>query len=682
MRTTATPLTAIRLPPIYTRTPLSPLVSTPMSAASQSSNLSLLDRYLIEAERIGTPISPPDELSKSALTRDIPETAIYAPFIPPSGSPPDTASEIFSPVLGEGPAEKWDAQDQIERWEVEDLRDKLLRSPEPVSPTGSDETFIEDDDEPSPAEQAPLCEAEATSGADIQHELRNEIHHGLQLDHVPQSSDVSDTIQVAAVPLTNEKSNHDVSAAKAPLVEENEAMIPQRRPSGPKQPMEIRSPGHNDALVGEAPPSAPTKDSFGIPLSVQLDSKLSPHFDPPPAPMSSTFKMTLPTFVDSHHSSHFDPPPAPKLAEFPLEFPPSPKFAGPAPIDTTQSVDQWRRLTISGAPRSAMDSPTVNETHFLSLASPMAPPPAPGPANLKFEVALPDSPVRSKPAPINTSAPMLSETVDWKCRSLSSATMSSGTPTPKFTSEPSTATKETTFMIAAPGKKAKTVRFALSDICKSPLPSSTFKIPVSPGFPNFSRHIPHESEFDMPTISPALSDQPARKASLTVADALLDPVQDTERRDGRSLFRRISPTLGRFGRSQSEGRGVLARRHSEPQTPRFDDSQITKASEIGDAAVDEQTTNGIPILPNTVYDPQKKQFFATNSQVKSEKYIILQAYFKPGFNKKKDIPLGSLNTSVSPAPVATRQDGSNPGDQSALPMSAESNSSESNPLWW
>lgn len=673
MRSSITPLTAIRLPPIYTRTPLSPLVSTPMSAASQSSNLSLLDRYLIEAERLGTPISPPDELSKSALTRDFPETPVYAPFEAPIGSPIDTASEIFSPVLGDGPAE---------RWEVEDLRDKLLRSPEPVSPTGSDETFIEDDAECSEPEPIISSEEDTTAGSEA-HNAISEVP-ALQ-DEVPALGQVD----ASPVPTANEivpAGDQEVKTVEAESDSLQQEQLPSplfsRKVTGPKPSMEIRSPGHNDTIVGEAPPSAPTKDSFGIPLQVQLDSKLSPHFDPPPAPMTSTFKMTLPEFVESRGPSHFDPPPAPKLAGFPLEFPPSPKFAGPAPIDTSQSVDHWRRLTISGSPPSTMDSPTAGETHFLSLASPMAPPPAPGPSNLKFDVQLPDSPLRSKPAPIDTSAPSHANS-DSNQKPLSAATMSSGTPTPRQLSEPSPAAKETTFLIAAPGKKAKTVRFALSDICKSPLPDTTFKIPVSPGFPNFSRHIPHESEFVMPEPSPELVPAVQEATPSMAANALLDLPVATDSREARSLFRKISPTFGRFARSQSEGRSVLARRHSEPQTPSVEVSRPRKASAIDEAALqDENTTNGIPILPNTIYDPQRKQFYATKNQVKSEKYIILQAYFKPNANKRRDVNLGPLDTTVGPARVADRHDGASAGDQSALPMSAESNSSESNPLWW
>lgn len=167
------------------------------------------------------------------------------------------------------------------------------------------------------------------------------------------------------------------------------------------------------------------------------------------------------------------------------------------------------------------------------------------------------------------------------------------------------------------------------------------------------------------------------------ANALLDLPVTTGLREGRSVFRKISPTFGRFARSQSEGRNVLARRHSEPQTPSIEVSRKAKADAIDEAALqDENTTNGIPILPNTIYDPQRKQFYATKNQVKSEKYIILQAYFKPNANKRRDVALSPLDTTVGPLRIANQQGGPNAGDQSALPMSAESAGSDSNPLWW
>ncbi|KAE9962538.1 hypothetical protein EG328_000344 [Venturia inaequalis] len=98
------------------------------------------------------------------------------------------------------------------------------------------------------------------------------------------------------------------------------------------------------------------------------DSELS---TPPPSSFGQTFASQLPELHLYTGRSRFDPPPAPGYDCFPDKFPSSPKFSGPAPIDTSLSISRKSDLA------SAMNSPVLPEERSFAVARSLDPPPAP-----------------------------------------------------------------------------------------------------------------------------------------------------------------------------------------------------------------------------------------------------------------------------------------------------------------
>lgn len=92
---------------------------------------------------------------------------------------------------------------------------------------------------------------------------------------------------------------------------------------------------------------------------------------PPPSSFGQTFASRLPELYLHAGKSQFDPPLAPRYDCFPDEFPSTPRFSGPAPIDTSLQIS--RKLDLD----SAMNSPVLPEERSLAVARSLDPPPAP-----------------------------------------------------------------------------------------------------------------------------------------------------------------------------------------------------------------------------------------------------------------------------------------------------------------
>lgn len=131
----------------------------------------------------------------------------------------------------------------------------------------------------------------------------------------------------------------------------------------------------------------PVPDRSKLQFSEQLPASPA-RSEPAPIDTSPRLDQTFDAGDPNTAISLKNPPPAPDASKlrFNKELPASPAKSRPAPIDTSPRLDQ---TFDRGDPNTA-----------ISLENP---PPAPLPSKLQFSEQLPASPARSKPAPIDTS---------------------------------------------------------------------------------------------------------------------------------------------------------------------------------------------------------------------------------------------------------------------------------------
>jgi len=334
-----TPVTAVPVKSPAIGTPGTPLRTT------------LLERYLADHRPLGTlnEVSPrpsPLNLSKPGVSDSF-QTYVAA-------SPPETNSDCFSPVLGTGPAEQFQGL-----------------SPLSFDPPNS--TFDEGDD--------------GDDGDEV------------VLITLPWETMSSAWPRRNSFPSYGEEVKKSGNFFKA---------LPEpRSPNGPKSPISERgfnsrtqppTPAFFKDIQAKSmtPPPAPTVGGFQDDL-LDAPKRVGPSpFSPPPAPTAGAFP-ELPDPAPSTERSVFDPPPAPTLSRFPVELPASPKMSFPAPINTS-IPREWKGVP---SPHSTLYSPIPPEPFLDAVLR--SPPPAPAPTKLQFSEQLPASPLRSKPAPIDTS---------------------------------------------------------------------------------------------------------------------------------------------------------------------------------------------------------------------------------------------------------------------------------------
>jgi len=322
----------------------SPVISTPGTPLRTT----LLERYLAEHRPLDTvsetsPRPSPLTLSKAGISDS------FRAYV--AASPPETNSDCFSPVLGTGPAEQFQGL-----------------SPLSFDPPNS--TFDEGDD-----------------GDEV------------VLIALPWETEGSVVPRRNSFPSYGEEVKKSGNFFKA---------LPEpRSPNGPKSPISERgfngraqspSPAFfkNVQAKPMTPPPAPTLGGFQDDV-LNAPKRVGPSpFSPPPAPTAGAFP-ELPNPAPSGERSVFDPPPAPTLSQFPVDLPASPKISYPAPINTSFSRE-WRGVP---SPHSSLYSPVPPEPFLDAVLR--SPPPAPAPTKLQFSEQLPTSPLRSKPAPIDTS---------------------------------------------------------------------------------------------------------------------------------------------------------------------------------------------------------------------------------------------------------------------------------------
>ena len=332
-----TPITAIHLND----------VRTPAIASSASSpGMSLLDRYLAEHEE---PLSPVELLQSPFIMQKarnggmIQTPRLWTALAPIVGSPPESATDCFSPLLGDGPAEMFQ----------EDSTYELPTDDE--SEADTENTFVEEE-----------CGSRRTSRP------------------------VSLIIDYPEVKIMKTRRNSfprygAESKVERPLF----ADVP--KPQLLKLPVLAPSRRRHTVSQGSANSSAQAKPSTSEMIAVMA---------PPPAPTVDTFSDQLPEVQLYFEASPFDPPPAPTLDRFSEDFPASPITAGPAPINTSLA-EELMRLSMGKPTSPGANQAQVAESDLADLSI-RSPPPAP--TQLSFGLQLPASPVRSKPSPIDTTA--------------------------------------------------------------------------------------------------------------------------------------------------------------------------------------------------------------------------------------------------------------------------------------
>jgi len=596
---------ALRNPMI--RTPGTPLRAT------------ILDRYLAdncEVDAISeASIQPHLTLAAAGISDALPTPVLTVPWSPVMSSVPETNSDCYSPVLGTGPAEQdldldleprsaasyksegepqsalsgrsvqstkslpawvYGSGRRFKPWPLTRNTEELIQekgnvealtrsTPEDAaitltqcSPTSSENTFVE--------EEFGTAQAAVTVPDAKMARSRKNSFPQLFLNNKQRP-------QVTAVIPTPGEVDHPHPLRSAP-VDAPDNYIHSSIPAFSRD--------QEEQMKMAAPPSAPTADSFADRLpEVKIRIEPSP-YSPPPAPTVGFFTVCLPEPVASIDPSPFDPPPAPTLSSFREDFPASPIHAGPAPIDTTIPFGAWRRTQ---EPGSTMNSPVLPTTQIRSIDPP------PAPTQGSFSEVFPASPLRSKPAPIDTISP----------REESKFSHENGTEMPppaplveRFdVKSPVPRDKDVPPPSSVLGrrgtKSTKVVRFAAVD---SPTRSFHFKAPLSP-HPWYPRAlgVAYNASIPTPLVDEPFADGENRKPPMT--DMLLDGTTPRGR-TGRRL-----KNVGRLTRSVSP----KGSRNDEPVN--------------------------IGHLPSTVYNRHNDQPHSAISPVRSDKHIILQTYFNP-----------------------------------------------------
>lgn len=329
----------------------SPAIGTPGTPLRTT----LLERYLAEHRPLGTvsetsPRTSPLALSKAEISEALRNYNAV--------SPPETNSDCFSPVLGTGPAEQFQG----------------------LSPLSFDPSNSAFDD--------------------------NESEDSVFLITLPWETMSTVWPRRNSFPSYGEEVKKSGNFFKT---------LPEpRSPNGPKSPIsergfDGRTQPPTPSFLKEAaaksmtPPPGPTFGAFTDELPPDQGQGGPSPFSPPPAPTAVSFP-EVPEPVPSAGRSVFDPPPAPTLSQFPVDLPASPKISYPAPINTSIPRD----LRCAPSPNSALYSPVPPESFLDAVLK--SPPPGPAPFKLQFAEQLPASPLRSKPAPLDTS-PQLG---DWE----------------------------------------------------------------------------------------------------------------------------------------------------------------------------------------------------------------------------------------------------------------------------
>ena len=622
-----TPVTAVPIKSPGLKSPLlrSPTVCTP----STPLRTAVLQRYLTDASSPDGSDLPPFDgsltLAGAGITDALPTPGVIVPWSLIMGSPPETNSDCFSPVLGTGPAEQDFSEPRSPFSNKSDGEPKSAHSAKSLQsakslPAGTLEWLLD------------VGDPETTDNTTKPREV-NGGKDGTKAQSKPQNLTVNSQIQGSPTETENTFIEEDFGAAEAPWVptlsvpktvwnrrksfpqflrktkkapkvsitfladDKDDVDHPHPLRSAPieEAPSRTKTPTlavdkHQEKQAGLMdPPPAPTALSFADQLPrVKICIEPSP-FSPPPAPTSGSFPVTLLDTVASIDPSPFDPPPAPTVPRFKEEFPASPIHAGPCPIDTTIPFVQWRS---SQEPSSAIDSPVLPEARLDKIMASINPPPAPTQA--RFFGLFPETPNNTKSAPIGSDAAQVGITGE------SNTTPKALPPPPKtalldkilHSSNAGNSLSSTTEGTQAV-KTAKMVRFAVVD---SPSGKTHFKSPLSPS--PWSPEAFYDGRFAS-ILSPIdcepdrFTVPPPETTELSMTNALLDGTMPRGRSGQQKLKR-----LGRLTRSIS------------PKRTR-------------DEAMD------ITVLPNTVYDPETKRLYTSNSPVISDKYIILQTYFNP-----------------------------------------------------
>lgn len=630
-----TPVTAvpIRSPGLKSQGLRSPILKSPVLRSpvictpGTPLRTTILERYLAEAsdgeDLTDEQFQAPLTLAGAGISDALPTPGVVVNWSLVMGSPPETNSDCFSPVLGTGPAEqaftddprsalsnKSDGEpksahsaksfqstksmparptevvlDFSKRSKTEEEK-KLSKGTDGkagsqaqakangvavdpdlhCSPTTTENTFIE--------EEFGTCEAPMAISSPPKSiwPRRNSFPQFLRKTKQPPKILVTFSTEDKDIPLPPLRS----APLEAPTF-------------GTQMATPALSNNQEEQVKMMTPPPAPTSARFANSLpQVKICIQPSP-FSPPPAPTSGSFPVSFPDPVATIDPSPFDPPPAPTISRFREDFPASPIHAGPCPIDTAIPFVQWRT---SQEPSSALDSPVLPEARLNAVLASIDPPPAPTQA--RFSGFFPASPIRSKPAPIDTISPQL------PCSENFDATPK--VPPPPISEHfdvktPNVQARNTPPPPSVNGsrvvKSAKVVRFAVVD---SPSGKTHFKTPLSPhpwspralgGTAYASILSPVEGSFNGVT-PPLLDNQKPRMTEILL--------------DGTTSRGRAGQKLKNAGR--------LTRSLSPKRTMSDEPSSIT-------------------ILPNTVYDPESNQLYRTDSPVVSDKYIILQTYFNP-----------------------------------------------------
>lgn len=545
--------------------------------------LALFDRYFSDAIEVA-PSKLSIRASKPANLWDLPYTTNQQGYNSRAGISASYPAAAFSPGLSEGLTEIYD---------TEDFGDEPLWSPPLISPALTDATFIDEDcrekntlwKEPTQTVSLPVRQGPPTSSLRSQGLVglpasprptqrpafvpSKSSHSGGFLSTHPQSQAFPQARRGSA-PNQSSGTDHRINAW---LSSANEACGPRQAPlshhSRPNHPLPVP---HVSNPTGAS--NAQTREpldrlSSKVP-QIRLEGDHSPLAYTPYSSSSASSNIKLPDFVISHHTSRFDPPPAPRLPTFPIELPPSPRVAGPSPIDTSLSCDE-----------ADEDTPKADQS-------------------------------------------------------------SSGV------------TNTSTVPITRRGSASETAHnIAATEV--------TYKITqIKPSYPDFALTTPLESEFDFPPPTPMCFEPQTDRPSMKRFNS--DQQHTKDSRGSKSLFKRISPTFGRFSRSQGDPRDAMKRRHSEPDNHLHNEPPRDRSR-----ADRKDSTNRLQVASSSDYR-------------KSDKLSGLHSYFRSGVSKPRGVSLGGLETDLGAMNISSPMGSTHGAPLSAVPESASSTNSEK--FWW
>ena len=356
-----TPITAVPIKSPGLRSPLlrSPTIRSP----STPLRTTILQRYLTDASSPdGSDLSPFDAsltLTGAGIMDALPTPGIMVPWSLIMGSPPETNSDCFSPVLGTGPAEQDFSEPRSPLSNRSEGDPKSAHSAKSFQstkslPAGTFKWFLDVDDtynttKPSEAKHEPKAQSK------------------------PQSVTANVQMQCSPTETENTFIEEDFGAAEVPWVPTLPApkTVWNRRKSFPqflrkakKAPKVstdfLANDKHNvdhphplRSAPIEEPPSRTKTPALAVDNHQEKEADL---IEPPPAPTALSFADQLPRVKICIEPSPFSPPPAPTSGSFPVNLPDPVATTNPSPFDPPPADRKSTRLNSSHMTSSRMPS--------------------------------------------------------------------------------------------------------------------------------------------------------------------------------------------------------------------------------------------------------------------------------------------------------------------------------------